>query len=331
MIEEVNMPKFGMTMTEGLITNWFKKVGDPVAKDEPLLEVETDKIVNSVDAPASGILEEILFPEGETVKIAAVIARINTDAQPGCAASPAAEAQYEQKPVSETDKAVLERRPYLGLRKTIGEKMSESLRRSPQGTMTARADMTEILQLKKRLEEKGQKVGITDILVKIVSLAIGKNPILNASVEGDEILIYKSIHMGVAMGSDSALFVPVVHHVEEKDLFQIAAELKELGLRVKENRLSSGDISGGTFTLNNAGTFDVDIVTAIINPPEAAILTVGATRREVVAEEDGTISIRPLTTLSLTADHAVMDGIPVFKFLKDLKEIMQNPCNYLDV
>lgn len=330
MIEEVNMPKFGMTMAEGLITNWFKKKGDYVKKDEPLLEVETEKIVNSVDAPASGILEEIFYPEGETVKIATVIAKINTDAGPENAVNPTAEPDGKQEETVKTEKVILEKRPYLGLRKTIGERMSESLRRSPQGTMTTRADMTEILKLKKQLEEKGQKISITDIIVKIIGLAIEKNPILNASVEGDEILLYKSINMGVAMGTDNALFVPVVHHVEEKTVFQIAAELKELGLKIKENRLSSADISGGTFTINNMGMFDVDIVTAIINPPEAAILAIGATRREVMAEEDGTTSVKPLTTLSLTADHAVMDGIPVFKFFKDIKEIMKNPGLYLD-
>jgi len=328
MIEEVYMPKFGMTMTEGKIIKWLKKEGDYVEKDEPLVEIETEKLVNSLDANASGVVEEILYPEGETLAITTVIAKINTDKTAGAVSAPKEEAQNI---TAKTDKLILEKRPYLGLRKTIGDRMKESLANSPQGTMTTRADMTGVFELKKSLADKGQKVGVTDIMVKIVGLALEKNPILNAAIVDDEIILYKSVNLGVAMGTEKALFVPVIHNVQEKNLLQISAEVKELSQKIKENRLSPEDMTGGTFTFNNMGLLDVDIVTAIINPPEAAILTIGITRKEVVVEEDNSTSIRPLTTLSLSADHAVMDGVPVISFLSDIKEIMKNPGIYLNI
>jgi pyruvate dehydrogenase E2 component (dihydrolipoamide acetyltransferase) len=231
---------------------------------------------------------------------------------------------------SGTEKIILETRAYVGLRKTIGERMKESLLRSPQGTMTTRADMTQAIAFKKQLEEKGQKVSLTDILVKAVALAIRQNPIINSSIEDNRIVIYKSINIGVAVGTEKGLFVPIIHHVEEKSLLQVAAELKELAQMVNEKRITLKDLSGGTFTISNMGMYDVDIVTAIINPPEAAILAVGATRKEVVVEEDGSTVIKPMTTLSLTADHAIIDGIPAVKFLKDIKSILNNPTLLLD-
>jgi len=331
MIEEVYMPKFGMSMTEGQIAKFFKEEGDFVTKGEPLMEVETEKIVNSIDSPVSGILEKILYSEGDIVKIGTVIANINTDTDQNTVKQASKAEDVPQKCQSKTEKTILEKRTYLGLRKTIGERMKDSLNRSPQGTMTTRADMTGVLELKKSFEVKGQKVGVTDILVKIVGLAIEKNPILNASIVDDEIIIYKSINMGVAMGGENGLFVPVVHNVQDKNVLQIASEVKELAQKIKENRLSQEDFSGGTFTLNNMGKLDVDIVTAIINPPEAAILTIGTTRKEIVVADDDSTSIRPLTTLSLTADHAVMDGIPVMEFLSDIKEIMNTPGIYIEI
>lgn len=328
MIEEVYMPKFGMTMTEGKIIKWLKKEGDYVEKGEPLVEIETEKIVNSLDSFASGVVEEILYPEGETLAITTVIAKINTD-KTSCAASVSKE--ETQDFTAKTDKIILEKRPYLGLRKTIGDRMKESLANLPQGTMTTRADMTGVFDFKKSLGDKGHKVGVTDIMVKIVGLALEKNPILNAAIVENEIVLYKSVNLGVAMGTEEALFVPVIHNVQDKNLLQISSEVKELSQKLKENRLSPEDMTGGTFTFNNMGLLDVDIVTAIINPPEAAILTIGITRKEVVVEADNSTSIRPLTTLSLSANHAVMDGVPVISFLSDIKEIMKNPATYLDI
>lgn len=333
MLVELNMPKFGMTMKEGTIVKWFKQTGDFVAKDEPILEVETEKITNMVDSPVDGVLEKILYPEGETVAISVVIAYIDETASAGKAASgqiasgPAAEPAAAE----DTVKVISETKPYSGLRKTIGERMSESLRKSPQGTMTTRADMTEIIALKSEWKAKGQSVTYTDILVKVVGLALERNPILNASNADGKILVYRSVNIGIGVGTDHGLYVPVIRNVQTKTVLEISAELKALTQKVKEDRLTADDMKGGTFTVSNLGMFDVDIVTAIINPPEAAILSIGTTRKELVVADDESTEVRSLTTLSLTADHSVMDGVPVMRFLADMKEIMKNPRQYLKI
>lgn len=329
---EVFMPKLGMTMKEGLITNWLKKEGDAVAKDEPVLEIETEKISAAVEAPASGILEKIYFPKGETVPIGAVLALIGEKAGETAPSGEKADgAPAFEAPGPEKDgKIIKEVIPLGGIRKVIGERMTESLRKSPQGTMTARADMTGLIALKERYAEQGHKVTFTDLFVKIIGLALESNPIVNSSIEDGKLYVYQSVNIGVGVGTENGLFVPVIRNAEKKSVLEISGELKELSRKIKENRISADDMAGGTFTISNMGMFDVDIVTPIINPPEAAIMAIGATRREAVAEEDGTIGIRPLTTLSLTADHAVMDGLPAVRFIAAIKEIMKNPGPYLE-
>ncbi|HWQ79404.1 MAG TPA: dihydrolipoamide acetyltransferase family protein, partial [Anaerovoracaceae bacterium] len=316
------------TMTEGTISKWLKKEGEYVSLDESVAEIETEKIVNTVEAPVAGKIEKLLFAEGDVAQIGTVIAVIESEAGDTAEAAGRVETGAEDK-AGDPVKVAAERRPYAGLRKRIGERMSESWRVSPQGTMTTRADMTELIKLKNEYEAKGDKLSLTDFVVKITALALEKNLSLNAAIEGDDLVIYKSINIGVAVGTDDGLFVPVIRHAEEKNVGQISAELKELTRKAKENRLQSEDITGGTFTVNNLGMFDVDVVTAIVNPPEAAILAIGTTRKEaVVDEENDTVRIRPMTTLSVTADHRLTDGIPVVKFLKDIKEIMKNPAEY---
>lgn len=326
---EVYMPKFGMTMKEGKIVNWFKKEGDDVEKGEPILEVETEKIVNTVDAQVSGKLEKILYPEGETVSIGIVIAYIDVQLSESIPAI-----QKEEK--SDTDliaedpvKIIREIKPLSGLRKIIGERMAESLRRSPQGTMTTRADMTELIALKDYYKSQGHKVTFTDMFVKIVALAFQSNPIINSAIEDGKLVIYQSANIGVAVGTEGGLLVPVIKNAEKKSILEISREVKEMSKKIKENHIKTEDMTGGTFTISNLGMFDVDIITPIINPPEAAILAIGTTHKEVVVLEDGATCVKPLTTLSLTADHAIMDGLPAVKFLASIKEIMKNPREYL--
>ncbi|MCG8484483.1 MAG: 2-oxo acid dehydrogenase subunit E2 [Clostridia bacterium] len=325
---DVHMPRLGMSMKEGNLVRWIKKEGEAVKKGEPLAEIASEKITNEIEAPADGFLNKIIVLEGETVAVGAVVATLSESA----ASSSAPETQQENKveeAVSKGPKTVLEEKPLSGLRRTIGERMSQSLKRSPQGTMTTRADMTELAALKADYADGGIKISYTDMLVKIVGIALEKNPVLNSSIVDGKQVFYKSVNIGVGVGTEDGLFVPVVKNVEEKDLLQISQELKEFSLKVKEKRIQPEDMSGSTFTISNLGMFDVDIVTPIINPPEAAILAVGATRKEVVVLEDDSTAVRPLTTLSLTADHAVMDGIPAVTFLSNIKEIMRNPQEFL--
>lgn len=325
---EVNMPRLGMTMKEGKLVRWLKKEGDYVEAGEGLAEITSEKIANEIEAPANGILERIIVREDETVPVGTIVAYLaEATGEKDPAKVRVAEAIKEKQ--QDGPKVVLEEKPLGSLRKIIGERMSESLRRSPQGTMTTRADMTGLIALKEDFSEQGHKVTFTDIFVKVVGLALEKNPVLNASIEDGKLICYRSINIGVGVGTEEGLFVPVIKNVEEKSVLDISRELKELSAKVKAKSISPDDMCGGTFTISNLGMFDVDIITPIINPPEAAILAIGATRREAVALEDETVGIRPITTLSLTADHAVMDGLPAVKFLGDIKEIMANPYKYL--
>lgn len=326
---EVYMPKFGMTMKEGTIIEWIKKEGDFADKGEPLAEVESEKITNSVIAPAAGVVTKHLFSQGETVKIGTVIAYISSGET-----TEASIVQKELCPVSpaeEGTKIVLNRLPYTGIRKTIGDRMSESLMKSPQGTMTLKVDISGLLAFKEMCGNKKEKVSVTDILIKITGLVLEKNPMFNASIEGNEIVLYKSINIGVAVAGENGLMVPVIHGVQTKGLFKISAEMKELASKARENRITNEDMLGGTFTISNMGMFEVDLITPIINPPEVAILAVGGMRKETVVLENEMSEIRPMINLCLTVDHRVIDGVPAVKFLKDMNEIINNPEKYIPI
>lgn len=328
MAVEVNMPRLGMTMKEGKLVRWLRKEGDYVEAGEGLAEITSEKITNEIEAPSSGVLDKILVQEDETVPVGTVVAYL-AEASGKRSTVQEKSAEPEIKRETEGPKIVLEEKPISGLRKVIGERMAESLRRSPQGTMTTRADMTGLIAMKNEYAAQGHKVTFTDIFVKVVGLALEKNPVLNSSIEEGRLIFYKSVNIGVGVGTEEGLFVPVIKNVETKGVMDISRELKELSNKIKDKSISPDDMTGGTFTISNLGMFDVDIITPIINPPEAAILAIGATRREAVALEDESIGIRPITTLSLTADHAVMDGLPAVKFLGDIKEIMGDPHKYL--
>jgi pyruvate dehydrogenase E2 component (dihydrolipoamide acetyltransferase) len=324
---EVYMPRLGATMKEGTLENWLKSEGDAVKKGEPLVEITSEKLTNEIEAPAAGFLEKIIVQEGDTVPTGTIIGIISEE---NSNLNNQSEQKIENKKEDQQGpKTVLEAKPLSSLRKVIGERMAESIRISPQGTMTTRADMTELIGLKDELSAAGKKVTYTDMFVKVVGLALEKNKLLNSSIEEGKLVLYKSVNIGVGVGSEDGLFVPVIKNVEQKSLIQISQELKEMALKIKEKRATADDMTGGTFTISNLGVYDVDVITPIINPPEAAILAIGTTRKETVVLEDDSIVVRPMTTLSLTVDHCVMDGIPAVAFLSTIKEIMKSPKEFI--
>lgn len=326
---EVYMPRLGATMKDGTLIRWLKVEGDAIQKGESIAEITSEKLTNEIEAPASGFIDKLIIQEGETVPVATVLAIITTGKSNGT--KPNIEQREEIKQVfSEGSKIVLETKPLSNLRKVIGERMADSLKNSPQGTMTTRADMTELIALKNKLAAEGKKVTYTDMFIKIVGLALEKNPLLNSTIIDGNLILYKSVNIGVGVGIEDGLLVPVIKNVEQKSLMQISKELKELTVKVMEKRITTDEMSGGTFTISNMGMYEVDIVTPIINPPEAAILAIGCTRKEATVADNDSIVIRPMTTLSLTADHAVTDGIPAVIFLTSIKDIMRNPYVLLD-
>ncbi|MEL7647273.1 MAG: dihydrolipoamide acetyltransferase family protein [Sedimentibacter sp.] len=230
--------------------------------------------------------------------------------------------------IIENGKEILKELPLSGIRRMIAGKMEESLRKAPQATVTAKADMSALISLKKKYLDEGIELTYTDLFVKVTEFALKLNPTLNASLQNGKIVQYKSINIGVAVGTDKALFVPAIKNVQNKSLLEVSNELKGLIQKIKEQKITSDDLTGGTFTISNMGMFKVDVMTPIINVPEAAILSIGTTRKELVVENDETLKIKPMTTLSLTLDHAVIDGLHAARFLETYLLIMENPLNY---
>jgi len=459
-LNTIIMPKQGLQMTEGIITRWLKNEGDTVALDEPLFEMETDKLSIEIGSSAAGVLLKIVHPEGDTVPITETIAYIGeagekvpeqesvaetkqsehaidsfsqqkapASAQAGFALSnivqrapgervfitpraktaaanhgldfaavngngpegliierdvlefltkhpqtgtPTTSAQQRITPVANrlaemggvdlsqvtgtgpkgkimkadvlasqsttvketaTANTLAQDKetgkepsylPYSGMRKVIGDRMSQSLHEMAQANHRMKVDMTEMIRFRESLKANDIKVSYTDILVKIVAKALMDFPILNASLMQDKIVLHPAANIGLAVALDNGLIVPVIRNAEQKTLAQISANANQLISKAKSNQLTVDDYTGGTFTITNLGMFDIDEFTAVINPPESAILAVGKIDRVPVVEGDA-IVIRPIMVLSLTYDHRIIDGAPAAKFLQRLKQLMQNP------
>jgi pyruvate dehydrogenase E2 component (dihydrolipoamide acetyltransferase) len=220
--------------------------------------------------------------------------------------------------------------PLQGMRRTIAERLTASYQNTPHITFTVRVEMSHFNSVRAELNERAEasgeaRISATAILVKAVAMALTRHPMLNSALHGEEIHLHRDVNVGVAVALEQGLIVPVVHNAAQKGVAQIAAEVKDLAGRAREGRLLPADVGGGTFTISNLGPFGVEQFTAIINPPQSAILAVGATQLEAVPDEDGQISARPIMRMTLSADHRVVDGAVAAYFLADLKAVLETP------
>jgi pyruvate dehydrogenase E2 component (dihydrolipoamide acetyltransferase) len=391
MAVEVTMPKFGLTMHEGTIQRFFKNVGEPVRAGEPLYEVETEKVLYEVEAPASGVFAVALFEEGATVECGltvAIIAQAGEDAdalraQYGNGAKPTAPAPSEhpgpsavaqqgdraaagaRRPVSPVARKLaaelgvdldrisgsgpggritredVERAakspqpsqarpaaapqatghaiPLRGMRKTIAERMHQSLRDSAQLTITSEADVTPATELRERL--KGEfDFTFTDLLIQAVARSLMRHPRMNSRLTGTEIVEQSQANVGLAVALEEGLIVPVIRDAARLSLREIAAMTKDLGEKARAGKLKLEDVSGGTFTISNLGTYGVDAFTPILNSGETGILGVGRIV-EKPAIYRGEMTRRAMMTLSLTFDHRVIDGAPAALFLRTVIDL----------
>ncbi len=435
MAKLVVMPKLGLTMTEGLVSRWLKAEGDAVKEGEPLFEVETDKLTNTIEATASGTLLKILAKEGDTLPClagVAVIGEPNEDIselvpgaapkaeapapaaapaapakapggrvvaspaakklakelgldialvpgtgpggriteedvkkfkaapppppeppkpapEPGPKASPlaakaAAELGMDLKDVPHKGGRILaadilaavsapaaeegpreEVKRMNGMRKAIARNMQNSHMTSPTVTFNLGCDVTELARLRARLKADDIKVSYTDILVKLVAVALREFPLLNCSVDGDNIIYKNYVNMGVAVALDNGLVVPNVRDADKKGLREISAEVKELANLARTGGLPMDRLSGGTFTITNLGMYGIESFSPIINQPEVAILGVNTIVEKPVVI-DGEICVRPILNLSLTADHRVVDGSVAAQFLQRVKKLIECPA-----
>ncbi|MCS6847754.1 MAG: dihydrolipoamide acetyltransferase family protein [Anaerolineae bacterium] len=219
--------------------------------------------------------------------------------------------------------------PLTGMRRTIAQRMSQSTREAPQFSLSADVNMARALAVVedwRATQTEGQpKLTLTALLVKVCAWALQRNPALNAGFENEAIVEWADVNIGVAVALDEGLIVPVIHHADRLSLIEIAARLNDLTARGRAGQLQLSDVQGGTFTLSNLGMFAVDRFTAIVNPPQAAILAVGrAAKRMIVDEQDRTV-VAPVATLTVSADHRIVDGAQVGRFLGDLQRGLERP------
>lgn len=402
MAHEIIMPKLGLTMTTGTVVEWLKKEGDQVAQGDVLLEITTDKITNTVEAPQDGILLKIYIKEGEEVPCFTVLGMLgeageqvaeSKKAEPAPApdhetaqptpdsptpASPASvsaipkkvkitpsarklaqekgldyqniigtgpggritkediekavanppKSQEKQEPAPSEDNEYRELIPYSGMRKAIGDNMAGSWSTYPMVTHHVSVDVTELLALRKTINENcevDEKVSITDMLIKVVAHGLEKAPYMNVTFDGTNIKLLQNINIGLAVAVEKGLVVPVIRQAQGKTLLQIGKEVKDLGARARENKLAMDEMRGGTITITNLGAYgSVDWFTPIINPPESAIIGIGRIKEQPVVHE-GEIKIRSMMGLSLTFDHRIIDGAPAAEFLGILIKLIEWP------
>ncbi len=415
-IVAVTMPKWGIEMTEGTITGWRLREGERVERGAELLDVETEKIVNAVEAPAAGVLRRIVASDGETCAVGALIGVIadvqasETDvalfiqsfvaavvsfepaaaaaSEPAAAAPPAAKAQVrdaggdaEEVRVSPIARRVAERlavdlsqltgsgrngriskedveafaaraligRDPLGAaaaaaaapgaaggglrrvamsarRRTIAQRLQHSKQSIPHYRVEMDADVAALLAVKSARDAAASaRITVNDYLLRATALALVQHPLVNAQIDGEDILQFEHADIAIAVAAQAGLVTPIVRHADVKTLTAIAAESRDLIDRARLGTLVREEITGGSFTISNLGMFGVTRFDAIINAPQVAILAVGAVAKRPVARGDG-LALSDILTLTLSADHRVVDGAVGAAFLRTLRDLLQQPA-----
>ena len=406
MSNEIRVPNLGESITEATIAQWYKKPGDAVSMDEPLCELETDKVSIEVPAQASGVLSEILVAEGETVEVGALLASITEDG--GAVKTPAPQAPAEtpapQAPVSASQmeglspavrrvveehglspdlitgtgkdgrltkddamKAVAaattqaasaptsapvskpvsapvsatapsgarlaagpeERVKMTRLRKTIAARLKESQNTAAQLTTFNEVDMSALMSVRREykdiFEQKyGVKLGFMSFFARACVTALREIPAVNAEISGDEIVYKNYVNMGIAVGTEKGLVVPVIRNVEAMSLADIEQAVGEYGRKARDGQLAIADLQEGTFTISNGGVYGSLMSTPILNMPQSGILGMHKIQQRPVAI-DGKVEVRPMMYLALSYDHRLVDGKEAVTFLVRVKESLETP------
>jgi 2-oxoglutarate dehydrogenase E2 component (dihydrolipoamide succinyltransferase) len=417
MATEIRVPTLGESVTEATIGKWFKKAGDAIAADEPLVELETDKVTVEVPAPAAGTLTEITAKEGETVGVNALLGMIG---EGGAAAKPAAKAQPEKaSPISEAsgkagaatgkeaaektaaiagsppveerkmpaapaaaklmadndvaadrvagsgkrgqvlkgdvldaisrgapsqpaeapaaarvsspegDEAREERVKMTRLRQTIARRLKEAQATAAMLTTFNEVDMKAVMDLRNKYKEvfekkHGVKLGFMGFFTKAVTHALKEIPAVNAEIDGTDIIYKNYAHIGVAVGTEKGLVVPVVRDADAMSIAEIEKEIGRLGVAARDGKLSVADMQGGTFTISNGGVYGSLMSTPILNAPQSGILGMHKIQdRPVVV--GGQVVVRPMMYLALSYDHRIVDGKEAVTFLVRVKESLEDP------
>jgi len=330
---ELQMPKIGLTMTEGKVIEWAKKVGDRVEAGEVVFVFETEKTTFDVEAPQSGFLAVIVADIDETVPVGAVVGllaeREGEKVEWKGGASPPPE-RSEATPESAARPEGRLVKP-SAMRRTIAERMLASKRETAQTHMTASVDASRLLATREALgaeveRASGARLTLTDLLLKVAGAAVASHPEMNTRWTPEGILFLGAVHMGMALALDDGLVVPVIRDIGHRTLAEVARARAELSEKGRAGKLSPDEMTGSTITLSSLGMFGVEEFAAILNPPESAILAVGAiVDTPVVVEKQ--IVARPMMKVTLTYDHRVIDGASAARFLKTFRAAAENPAS----
>ena len=421
-IVEVKVPQLSESVAEATLLQWKKKVGDAVAVDEILIEVETDKVVLEVPAPSAGVLTEILVADGGTVIAEQLLARIDTEATAGAAAVASAPSQAAAAVTAAPAKAAAaagggamagvampaaaklmadnkldaaavagtgrdgritkgdvlgavaavsapksvaatavpasaparllpqvaapvanlaaslsgrpeQRVPMSRLRARVAERLLQSQSTNAILTTFNEVNMAPVMEMRKRFQDKfekehGVKIGFMSFFVKAAVAALKKYPVLNASVDGNDIVYHGYFDIGIAVGSPRGLVVPILRNADQMSFAEIEKKIAEYGTKARDGKLGIEEMTGGTFSISNGGVFGSMLSTPIINPPQSAILGVHATKDRAVVE-NGQVVVRPINYLAMSYDHRIIDGREAVLGLVTMKDALEDPARLL--
>lgn len=416
---EVKVPQLSESVAEATMLTWHKKVGEPVARDENLIDIETDKVVLELPAPVAGVIVQIIKGDGTTVVAGEVIAIIDTEASAqvsplpitsvatpnapvaggsaastpvsgsksdvampaaakiladnamttsqvagtgkdgrvtkgdvlgaiaGGAAKPAAPAltvvpatpakaplqQIAAPAIASLGDRPEERVPMSRLRARIAERLVMSQSTNAILTTFNEVNMQPVIDLRNKYKDKfekehGVKLGFMSFFVKAAVAALKKYPVINASVDGNDIVYHGYFDIGIAVGSPRGLVVPILRNADQMSIADIEKKIGEFGAKAKEGKLTLDDLTGGTFSISNGGIFGSMLSTPIINPPQSAILGVHATKDRAVVE-NGQVVVRPINYLAMSYDHRIIDGREAVLGLVAMKEALEDPARLL--
>ena len=416
---EVKVPQLSESVAEATLLSWHKKVGEPVGRDENMIDIETDKVVLELPAPSAGVIVQLLKGDGATVVAGEVIAIIDTEASvqvsplqigpvavtpaPIAAAAPQATAPAATggamagvampaaskiladnnmsaadvagsgrdgrvtkgdalgavaapkpaapapmapaapaKPALQQVSAAIvqnlgdrpeERVPMSRLRARIAERLLQSQSTNAILTTFNEVNMQPVIDLRNKYKDKfekehGVKLGFMSFFVKAAVAALKKYPIINASVDGNDIVYHGYFDIGIAVGSPRGLVVPILRNADQMSIADIEKKIGEFGAKAKEGKLTLDDLTGGTFSISNGGTFGSMMSTPIINPPQSAILGVHATKDRAVVE-NGQVVVRPMNYLAMSYDHRIIDGREAVLGLVTMKDTLEDPARLL--
>ena len=395
MAMEIRVPTLGESVTEAIIGKWFKKPGDIVKADEPLVELETDKVTLEVNAPAAGVLSEILAKDGETVGVGALLGQIAEGGAAAAAAAPKAKAAAPapapaaapaappmppapaaakiaadnnidvsgvagsgkrgqvlkgdvlaavasaaaapaptpvavRAPSPADDASREERVRMTRLRQTIARRLKDAQNTAAMLTTFNEVDMSEVMALRNKYKDifekkHGAKLGFMSFFVKACVQALKDVPAVNAEIDGQDIVYKNYYHMGIAVGTDKGLVVPVVRDADRMGLADIEKAIGDFGRRARDGQLKIEEMQGGTFTITNGGIYGSLMSTPILNAPQSGILGMHKIQdRPMVV--GGKIEVRPMMYLALSYDHRIVDGKEAVTFLVRVKEALEDPA-----